>query len=570
MPEQPRPISLLRIGFGLIGVFALVCGYVGLAELLETREGYGDRPLDIIYYDLQLFVLGSPPLDEGGPLPLTLDIARFAAPAVTIYALAEASRVIFSAEVRRLRTRRARAHAIVCGQTVIAATIARRLRATGEQVVIVQPTELDFMRRGWSSLWVIGDARDPDVLRAAGVRRASSLYACTDDSATNTAIALAAGRRRTASGPALRVYAEISDPDLCLTLQARYLGLTHPPGLRLDFFHVDQVAARRLCLDDPLGELGDAVPRVLIAGLTTFGCGLAVELAHYWRGLAVTPVQRLPLVLVDPNATDVMRQLCDRYPFLGDTCQLSAHDEDLVTLLQKGRMPEPPDRMFICDDDEEQALKSALIAERILRDPPKHIVVRLDRLAGLREAFEDDSGEHFDQLTSRLRIFGVTQAAGDPALIGQDLIERLAQVVHDQYLRTALANQDRQGDRASLQSWEALPEPFRAASRAQAEDFGRKLRLIGCLLSPRVGPADEHTLTGAEVDLLARGEHERWLAERAAQGWRFGHQVDEARKEHPGMVSWQELPPVLRQPNYHAIRAMPAILADAGFRIVRL
>ncbi|HCT79398.1 MAG TPA: hypothetical protein DGT23_23125 [Micromonosporaceae bacterium] len=565
-PSPPRPINLLRLGFALIGVIALICGYLGLDELLSTRAGFANGPLDIIYYDLQLFVLGSPPLDEGGPMPPLLDIARFAAPAVTIYALAEASRVIFASEVRRLRTRSSRGHAIVCGQTMTAASVARRLRAAGERVVVVQPAELDFIRT-LSPLWVIGDARDPDVLRAAGVRRATSLYACTDDSATNTAIALAAGRRRPTAGPLLRVYAQISDPDLCLTLQARYLGPVHSHGLQLDFFHLDQVAARQLCSDSPLGEPTQVPPRVLVAGLNDFGSALVVELARYWRGRAVAEPAKLPLLLVDPRATELVQELGERYPFLADTCDLSTRDEDLAALLHREALT--ADRMFICDDDEEHALKTALIAERIRRDPPRTIVVRLDRLADLREAFDDETGEHFDQLTTRLRIFGVTQAAGDPALIGQDLVERLARVVHDSYLRTALAGGRVETDRMSHRPWEELPESLRAANRSHAEDFGRKLRLIGCLLSPRVGPAQEHELTESEIDLLARLEHERWVTERLSQGWQFAERQDDARKLHPALVEWADLPVHLREPNFQEICAMPGILADAGFRIVR-
>src|SRR5687767_4009957 len=78
-------------------VGALVAGYLGIEEFLralpaESAGSYGTRPLDIFYYDLQLFVLSSNPLDEPGPYPLLLDIARVAAPAATIYALIETGR----------------------------------------------------------------------------------------------------------------------------------------------------------------------------------------------------------------------------------------------------------------------------------------------------------------------------------------------------------------------------------------------------------------------------------------------------------------------------------------------
>jgi hypothetical protein len=567
---QTRPVNLLRLLFAGLGLTALVLGYWGMAQLLAGGRLIGPQTWDILYADFQLFVLEMPTLNQGESLTPALQVARFAAPMVTIYALVEAGRLIFAVEVRRLRTRRARSHAIVCGQTVLAATVARRLRAAGQRVVLIHSAESRILVGGRNTLRVIGDPSDPDVLRAAGVRRASFLYACTHDSATNTAIALAAGRSRRRSGVPLRVYSEISDPELCLTLQARYLGPAQTRGANLDFFHADHVAARKVCLDSPLGELrpGGPPPRVLVAGLTDFGRALVVELARYWSGRALFPLPRLPLVLIDPRASSLIRRLCDRYPFMEDVCQFEPYDIDLVTMLSRGWPTDPPARMFICDDDEERALMSALTAEWLPPNSSREIAVRLDRLAVLREVFEDRPGDHLDQFT-RLRVFGVTRDAGDPALIQQDLVERLARVVHNNYLRAELSKGDRQ-DRASLQPWESLPDSLRAANREQAEDFGRKLRLIGCVLAPRVGPVPEHQLTDFEVELLARDEHERWFASRRSAGWRYGPQQVESQRVHPGMLPWLQLPDQLREPNYRAIRAMPAILAEAGFRIVRL
>src|SRR5690606_14291219 len=102
----------------------------------------------------------------------------------------------------------------------------------------------------WSDRKVIhvtGDARNPATLRAAGVQRAAVLYACEADSSTNMASALAAHnlpRHGARSLPA--AYALIPDPDLCAALRARRLSLTSEARLRLDFFNLDELAARVL------------------------------------------------------------------------------------------------------------------------------------------------------------------------------------------------------------------------------------------------------------------------------------------------------------------------------------
>ena len=43
---------------------------------------------------------------------------------------------------------------------------------------------------------------------------------------------------------------------------------------------------------------------------------------------------------------------------------------------------------------------------------------------------------------------------------------------------------------------------------------------------------------------------------------------DEQKQLHPGLLAWADLPPSIRLRNYDPLRALPAILADAGFQIV--
>jgi len=546
--------DLLRSIFAVIGVMALILGYVGLAQL-----GTSQRQVDLIYSALQLFVLEFAAADHPGPYPMALEIARFAAPVVTIYAFVEAGRLIFAAEVRKFRVWSARGHVIVCGDTMMATTLARRVRSEGHRVVAVRITDGPGAP---GVLRVVGDARDPDVLRGAGIGRATALYACTDDSATNTAIALAARRFARASSRSLAAYAQVADPDVCLALQARYLGLPQPTGLRLDFFNSDDLAARKLFAEEPVHAINRRPPLVLVVGATAFGRAVVVEVARRWRAVEPESTARLHLALVDDDATRIIDQLTHRYPFLTQVCHLTPHEDDVSTL-RGGR---GFDRVFICYDDEVRALKTALTAEWLWSGGPRSVVVRLDRLAALREAFGTSGDQLLDEVSGTLRLFGVVEGASDPDLIGDDLVERLARVIHDSYERSR-----RRRDPAGAKhvAWEDLPETLRRANRAQAEDIGRKLRAVGCMLSPRVGPGIEYALADGEVDQLAVMEHDRWREERVDAGWRYAERRDDARQLHPSLRDWSELPEDTRQKNYDAIRELPAILADAGFRIVR-
>jgi hypothetical protein len=44
------------------------------------------------------------------------------------------------------------------------------------------------------------------------------------------------------------------------------------------------------------------------------------------------------------------------------------------------------------------------------------------------------------------------------------------------------------------------------------------------------------------TEVLSKNAHEVWAQERIAQGWRHGHDRNDARKEHPCLVPYEELP----------------------------
>jgi hypothetical protein len=554
----------MRALFTAAAAVSLLFGYIGLHQ----HMGDSARFTDVVYNALQLFVLGSPTTDNGGPYPVTLEIARFAAPAVTFYALVEALRLVFAAEAERLRARRARGHVVVCGDGPMATTLSRQLRLSGHRVVHVAETRSDPPDRGRRGpLWVLGDARNPDVLRAAGVAHASALYACAEDSATNTAIALAAGRRQRGERP-LAVYAQVEDPELCLALQARHLGATEPPAIRLDFFNLDDLAARHLLTKDPIVPPLDRPPRFLVVGATAFGRAIIVELARQWRVLAPSAMWRVEVAVVDDAATRLVDELTFRYPFLSKSCDLTPYDDDLLAVLAEEGAPAAPDRAFICYDDEQRALRTALVADRLWRGGPGTVVVRQDQLATLQPAFDGARDERlFDEVSGTLRLFGVVDAACDPAMIRDDLGERLARVIHESYV---VARQRRGDETPSTVPWQRLPDRLKEENRAQAADIGRKLRAIDCVLAPRVAAGGEHTLTAQEVTRLATMEHDRWLRARLREGWRFAEERDNERMLHPAIRRWADLPDSMRTVNADAIRELPAMLADAGFRIVRI
>lgn len=147
--------------------------------------------------------------------------------------------------------------------------------------------------------------------------------------------------------------------------------------------------------------------------------------------------------------------------------------------------------------------------------------------------------------------------------------ETLAQAIHADYARRQ-REQGASPDDPALAVWEALPKALRASNRAQAADLENKLRTVGCELVPAIDwDSPPLPFTEAEVVHLAALEHQRWEAERRQDGWQPGPVRDPARKLSPHLMPWENLTEDIKDLDRDAIRALPTLLARAGFAIIR-
>jgi RyR domain len=167
----------------------------------------------------------------------------------------------------------------------------------------------------------------------------------------------------------------------------------------------------------------------------------------------------------------------------------------------------------------------------------------------------------------RLTTIEVIREACVPAEIGEDLAEQLARAIHQAYLDNSAARGDSPLHNPSMRPWDELPEDLRRSNLAQAADIGAKLDAIGCAVVPESAAAPDFAFTEAEIELLARMEHERWVQERQARGHVYGPKRE--GKQHPDLVDWQHLSEDARDKDRDAVRELPAILRRAGFQIVR-
>jgi len=77
-------------------------------------------------------------------------------------------------------------------------------------------------------------------------------------------------------------------------------------------------------------------------------------------------------------------------------------------------------------------------------------------------------------------------------------------------------------------------------------------------------PADVSALT----ELLARNAHDVWARQRIADGWRWGPARDDARKEHPSLVAYDQLSESEKELDRQTAMETHRVILALGFRVV--
>lgn len=571
-PPMRNLIMRARLILTAIAIASLVLGYFGLRGFLAANSTLKitHSPGDLLYFDIELFLVQSTPIAMGGHIPWQLQIARFSAPSILLYAITELGIALSAARLQRARIRRFRDHAIICGAGRPVGILTRRLTEDGMRVVVVIGNQLGEIAGRYL---VVGDPKLARTLLDAGLERAAVVYACYERSEENAEIAdlveqIRAGRR----GPE-KVYALIDDLELCAALKARRWSLAASDVRHLDFFNPDEIAAQATVRQDA-SAFGADPPEIAIVGTGAFGCSVLVEFARQWSTRRGASRQRMKAILVGPDAQRVVTELGNRYAFLDESCLLESHPGSLERLIVDRRQASAPvlRRLYICQDDERVALETALSSAASHQGSIAAVVVRLNQMSGMARAFQQEHGRGalLDSLGGRLRIVDVIADGCDPLRIGDDLAEHLARACHRRYLIEQTRGGAELGGSPSLVGWEELGSDLQAANRAQAIDNGAKLAAIDCLIALHSEASRDFTFRDGEIELLAQWEHDRWMGERLRQGWVYGPRRDNVERLHPDLVPWPRLPEQDREKDRQVVRAIPEILADVGLGIVRV
>ncbi len=365
-----------------------------------------------------------------------------------------------------------------------------------------------------------GDASDPALLRQAGIERARTLVVTCGTEAVNVDVAAAASRALTSPprGRTLRVFAHLQIAEQLLLALARLTA----------------------------AERGDDATTLTV---TLTGATAEADLE--------TLLTRYP-TLPDYLSLGTRQLAIDSAAFQAGAAMLAADGRSDVT------------RAYVTLADEAEALSAALA----LHSSPEAIsvpvaVVVADAGAGVAEILGSDRGR-----LAAINAFGtISETTSRLLLLLLGVNETIARAQHAQWLRAMERSAGAAAaENPNFKPWDRLSDEQKEFNRSLADDINAKLDRIGAIVVPMPlpdGAGDRFAFSDAELELLAREEHERWMAQRLGLGWKYAKQRDDARKLHDALKPYDQLDEASREKDRDAVAEIPATLASAGFAIRR-
>lgn len=546
--------------------------------------------VDLLYRTLQLFVLEINPRADATPWPL--EMARWLGAFVAGMAIFKAAEELFDHQFADWRLRRMHGHVIVCGLGRKGFELVKQLRQRGEEVVVLEIDEGDDSLPTCRELGItvlVGDARNLELLRKAGVgRRAARLLCVCKQDSDNIEIALQARQL------VLRQGRDINDPLLChvhiIDLKLAELFKRHkvfscsgdPFEARIFSFYEN--AARDLLMRHPLDaglEQQAQAPQDLSVHFVIIGFGQmgesvalqAMRIGHFAGG------KRLRITIFDPQADQRRLNLLSRYPQIEQVCDLEfdARNVEHPTVRQQLAEWAAQGRerlsVAIAIDDDPQALSIALNLPAPLRERGIPVFVRQSEQRGLATLIDDRAAD--SDVAGNVASFGAPEVSAGLEQVLQERLDVLARAIHERYVAQRKATGAQPGTDPALEPWPRLDASFKSSNRQQADHIDVKLRATGCrrLAAGEAMPEGSRPFDGftpSEVELLAHMEHARWCADRFLGGWRLGDKADKPRKISPFLIPYDELTEEIKEYDRQAVLQIPELVNLAGQTIVRV
>ncbi|MFH0824044.1 MAG: NAD-binding protein, partial [Pseudomonadota bacterium] len=487
--------------------------------------------------------------------------------------------LIFGEKFRIIRVRLLGDHVVIAGMGRRGLLLAESFLARGVPVVAIErDTDSDWIVpcRSQGGIVIYGDAADQNVLRSAGAHRAQCVIAVCGNDGVNAEIAVNCNDLvRTRRGKPLKCVAQIENLDLCHLLKGLDFSTTESDSFRLQFFN-SHIRGARLVIEEhpPYDPVSGDIPHVLIIGIGRMGEYLAVHAAKMWRNLGLNSKGRLRITLVDRNAEEKRKIILLKHPGLETVCRLASRQVDIHSAeFCSGRFLHADDAalsvsiVYVCLDNDSNALAAAFQIRKHLRGRNVPIVVRTMRQSGLSKLFQYAAARN----GPALRAFGLLEKTCKPDLVVGGTHEILAQAMYKEH--SAGGCLDTIFSAGSIpDSWDDLPDRYKEAYQRRADSICRMLRNVGCTLEILEDwDIEDFAFNSSDEEFFAGSLHECIMDERRIDQVLIppgfsGTRLDEGLAP----ISWDLRSDSDKEAYREEIRGFPAFLSRADLHLYRI
>lgn len=574
-------ISLRRLNENkwlIIILFAAVGFILGWWGYYNHYRADGWTLTDITYVTMRLFLIN---VNEYGTTKnWQLEAGRFILPLVSSYAVVMIILQLFSEKIKYMKIKRWKNHVVICGLGDKGYLLARDLIKNNKVVVIEKdPNNLKIEPCIEQGITIIhGDATQKFTLERAGIIKAKYLFAFTGSDVTNTEIALKQEKivSRSKHGSKCVCYVHMKNRKLCELIDKNYRrSMKKENEQNLKYFNIYDYSGRLIFDKFPPESYGSRKKvkpyHVLIFGFDSLGESLVVQalkIGHYPEG------RELKITIIDEDAKKKAIGFYDRYPEIRNIYNIKLQFLD-VKVDESGFfnidsvvpiIKMDPTIAYLCYEDDVNNITTAfqLNDKELSSNIPVviNILDKVDFASVLKREMDTDRSK------SRFHIFKtIKDACSERIIVGNEL-DRMAQVIHREYLKKRKMEGTLDPKKPSHRKWERLPEVFKEANRQQSDHIDVKLRAIGCEKRLGLRPGALKKFTKKEVEMLGKMEHFRWNAEKYLNDWVLG--PDREKLQSPYLVTWEELSEEIREYDREAVRNMPSILKSGGFGVYKV
>jgi hypothetical protein len=572
---------VLVFAIAVVVVLGTIGGHQYLAENHQPA-----RLTDSLYMALQCFWVDGPAGGGHTGYPLAYQIARFLGPFVLVYAAVYTAVRVFRRQVDRFIVRWHKDHLVICGfgpqgQALAEAALKKNMKiAIVDEDVNVHEEAVRHLRQIGPAPIVIGDARKPETLKAAGVHKADQVVVlCGTDEANGQIVAAIEKVMRPQESSKshesktwqssrkshtkhqrskLRVMVQVLGIELCERLELNELRFgPRTRSIDIDFECLPDLAAKYILREFDLPK-GPAWPTVVIAGAGPMAEAMLISVAQ--RSLSrESPVPPL-VVVADEKSVEMVQDVLRRHPRIATILELrSENGEACVRHVRKG-----DELVYVCLDDEAQGVALGLSLQLGELRPRRTVVQTWQRHSLLDVTAQDRTG------ASSIEHVGILEAMQDVDTVLGGVRERFARAIHANY-----RGQYKFSD-ADKDFYDKKLDPIvRDQNRDQAASFEEKLNDIGASIVPSLLTENhvEH-IDEDKVEVLARSEHERWMRWEESRGYRWGPPMRDGTrrnskaKTHADLVDYDKLTNDEQEKDREPMRKMPSILKEANYGIV--